>query len=1439
MADTDGTERSSARRSLNTTTSNNPEVSSHVPPSQDEQTSLIQIWNKHADPTPLDSFPFDRHQWAERNIHILSSTAGTAPNRGILFENLSIQGSASSDQVHPTVLSAFIRPAVSVVKLFYRQSHEQQINIVHNLDGLICNGELLLVLGRPGSGCSTFLKAICGYLDGLVLDPASRIQYTGLPIARMIKDYRGQIAYNQEEDHHFPHLTVGQTLEFAAYARTPHTRLGDMDRDGYAKKMVQVAMTLFELSHTQDTQVGNEYIRGVSGGERKRVSIAEMALARASIGAWDNSTRGLDATRALNFVQALRLSANLTNACHAAALSQASEPMYNTFDIVTVLYEGRQVYFGPCQHAVAYFEKMGWKRPTRQVSADFLTSVTNPSAREPQAGMEERVPRSSQDFETYWKQSPEYIELQEKMKNYSQSFPVDSPEESKVHHTSHTEQADHIRLPGPFPLSTTMQLRLCLIRACRRTINDRAGIIATAVVQIVIAVLIGSLFYNIPDASAGLSQRASVIFLAVLTNNLIALLEINVLYSQRPVVEKHARYAFVRPFTEALAGAIIDLPIKLLRCLLASVIIYFMANLRREAGHFFIYLLFQLVSVIAMSGFFRCLATITKTISQAMALGGITIICIAVYTGFTIPQPDMRPWLSWIRWLNPIFYTFEAVIANEFHGLRAKCVNYLPDYPSLSGSSFTCLETGAVAGEHYVSGDRHIEKHYDYSYSHLWRNCGILIVFLVSFHVLYLVLAELVPGTVSAPKTLSFLPGYIAGNLSPPDEETGQQPKVSKELSTSNSQSCRLLPNQEKILTWQGLCYDVPVKGGTKRLLDDVSGWVKPGTLTALMGMSGAGKTTLLDVLSQRATLGVVTGEMLVNGTALNTSICRKTGYVEQNDLHCETATIREALRFSAALRQPRSVSMEEKYAFVEEVIQMLGMEDFAEAIVGNTGEGLNIEQRKLLTIGVELAAKPELLIFLDEPTSGLESQSSLAICSFMRKLVDHGQAVLATIHQPNAVMFEQFDRLMLLGKGGRTVYFGDIGSHSRTILDYVETNGARPCGPAENPAEYILEVVSEDSQDSSQSIDWVDIWKQSPQNQEVLNHLCQISSTPSQGLIIDTQSEPEFAMPITAQLYLVMKRDFQQYYRQPDYIIAKLALGIVCGLFIGFSFWMSDNSNQGFQNTMFSLFLLCTIFSTMINQIMPKFIGRRTLYELRERPSKTYSWKVFIFSQIVVELPWQALLGICTWASFYFSVYGEKQDAQQQGLVLLFVLQFFLFASSFASLIASAVPSPVLGSMIGLFMFVLSLLSNGVMQPPGALPPFWSYMHRVSPLTYYVGGISATALHGRPIHCSDRETVSFDAPAGQSCGEYLGKYMAKAPGNLYNWTSTGKCHYCPLRSADQYLASREIFWTNRWRDYGILWAYFAVNIFGAVLLYYLFRVLPYSRSNKVKKRAS
>jgi ABC-type multidrug transport system ATPase subunit len=190
-------------------------------------------------------------------------------------------------------------------------------------------------------------------------------------------------------------------------------------------------------------------------------------------------------------------------------------------------------------------------------------------------------------------------------------------------------------------------------------------------------------------------------------------------------------------------------------------------------------------------------------------------------------------------------------------------------------------------------------------------------------------------------------------------------------------------------------------------------------------GVSGAGKTTLLDVLATRVTLGVVTGETMINGTLTDASFQHRVGYAQQQDLHLSTMTVREALEFSAVLRQSAEIPRHEKLQYVEAVIDMLEMRMFENAVIGEPGQGLNIEQRKRVTIGVELAARPQLLIFFDEPTSGLDSQTSWSISQLIKKLTKSGQAVLCTIHQPSAILFSQFDRLLLIAPGGKTAYFG------------------------------------------------------------------------------------------------------------------------------------------------------------------------------------------------------------------------------------------------------------------------------------------------------------------------------------------------------------------------------------------------------------------------------
>lgn len=266
-------------------------------------------------------------------------------------------------------------------------------------------------------------------------------------------------------------------------------------------------------------------------------------------------------------------------------------------------------------------------------------------------------------------------------------------------------------------------------------------------------------------------------------------------------------------------------------------------------------------------------------------------------------------------------------------------------------------------------------------------------------------------------------------------------------------------------------------------------------------------------------------------------------------------------------------------------------MGEFADAVVGVPGEGLNVEQRKLLSIGVELAAKPKLLLFLDEPTSGLDSQSSWAICTLLRKLADSGQAILCTVHQPSAILFQAFDRLLFLAKGGRTVYFGDIGVNSRTLLDYFEDKGARTCGDDENPAEYMLEVVNHGTNEVGE--DWHSIWKESAELQAVNTELERIHATGENQFYdatsdagSDTSADAEFAMPLSSQIAAVTERVFQQYWRMPSYVFAKFSLGICAGLFIGFTFYNASMSLSGMQNVMYSVFMVTTIFSILVQQV-------------------------------------------------------------------------------------------------------------------------------------------------------------------------------------------------------------------------------------------------------------
>lgn len=230
----------------------------------------------------------------------------------------------------------------------------------------------VLVLGRPGSGCTTFLKVIAnqrfGYtgIDGAVLYGRYDAKTFGVR-------YRGEAVYNGEDDIHNPTLTVGQTLGFALDVKTPGKRPGGISKKEFKARVIDLLLKMFNIEHTINTVVGNPFMQGVSGGERKRVSIAEMMCTSACICVWDNTTRGLDASTALDYAKSLRIMTNIYKTTTFVSLYQASENIYSQFDKVMVLDEGRQVFFGPAKAARAYFEGLGFKEKPRQTTPDYLT----------------------------------------------------------------------------------------------------------------------------------------------------------------------------------------------------------------------------------------------------------------------------------------------------------------------------------------------------------------------------------------------------------------------------------------------------------------------------------------------------------------------------------------------------------------------------------------------------------------------------------------------------------------------------------------------------------------------------------------------------------------------------------------------------------------------------------------------------------------------------------------------------------------------------------------------------------------------------------------------------------------------------------------------------------------------------------------------------------
>ena len=1411
--------------------------------------------------------PFDeKHKfdlsYLLREVYREMAERGTEQrSMGIAFRDLRVTGYGTGAQLNETFGSCLMLP-IRMISNIREMMHRPVKTILQDIEGCVKPGEMLLVLGRPGSGCTSLLKALASYRDGY-RSVDGTILYEGLDHRSIDGPLRGDVVYSPEDDVHFPTLTVGQTLRFATATRAPNTKyritLGETgDRREYVDGTREVLATVLGLRHTYNTKVGNDMIRGVSGGERKRVSIAETLAARAKIALYDNSSRGLDASTALEFVTALRIQTNIANCTTIACIYQAGENITKLFDKVALLNQGYLVYFGPVALAVEYFKSIGFEPLNRQTTADFLVACTDTGGQNVNPHFPGPVPRSpkeqAQAFRDSWIGAANRTEID----NYIASMMARQTKQNADHYVNlaRDERAKYTLRSSRYLLSWPMQVQLALRRRAQIAMGDMGTHITVVLAALFQALIIGSVFFQLPKNSAGFFSRGGVLFFSLLYNSFTGMSEISLCYEQRPIVIRQKRFAMLHPSADALSNTILDFPIRAVSIFVFDIIVYWMTGLNADAGRFFTYLGVTALVTYCMTSFFRMIASATKSEPLATTFGGLAVLDVALYTGYMIPRKSMKPWWKWLNYCNPVAFGFEVLLANEYHDSLFDCEQLVPVVPGrqIDLANQVCPVMSAQPGEAMVNGDRYLREMYDFSWDNRVRNSMIILAFWVFFILCFLYASnhQIDPAALGGEMQFERSKAKHMKNL----PSVNDQEKALEEDAPAETQDAAEPPPtkggghlkvSDAVFSWDNITYDVMIKGKPRRLLNHVSGYVAPGKMTALMGESGAGKTTLLNVLAQRTDVGVVTGDFTVNGRILPKSFQADTGYCQQQDVHLAQHTVREALQFSAMLRQPRETPKEERLAYVETVIELLEMEQFADAIVGDVGQGLNVEQRKRLTIGVELAAKPSLLLFLDEPTSGLDAQAAWSVVRFLKKLASEGQAILCTIHQPSGELFNQFDRLLLLQKGGRTAYFGDLGPNSMTLIRYFEERSGVKCGENDNPAEYILDVIGAGATATTDK-NWHDLFLQSDLNRQLREELAHIYAT-KRHVQDETSltSMREYAQPFIVQLYEVTKRAFIAYWRNPLYIYTKLMLNFVSGLGVGSSFYKEGEKNYyiALQNRLFASFMALVSATSLSQHLQPEFIRFRGLFEVREKPSKMYTWPVMVLSALIVEIPWNLFGGTTYWLPWYYLIHfptDNKHAGYSWGLYMLFQIYYCTFAQAMAAVSPNAMIASILFSTFFSFVVVFC----GVVQPPNQMPYFWrSWMFQLSPFTWIMEGILGNAVGGARVECDRQqgEMQTIRPPEGMSCGEHMepfsypsGPHAPPGSQGYYVQENDGTCSFCLYRYGDDYLSTVRMDAGNKYRDLGIIVAYIAFNTALLFLLFWLFRIYRFGKNKNAKK---
>ncbi|XP_060675558.1 pleiotropic drug resistance protein 1 isoform X1 [Ziziphus jujuba] len=1165
---------------------------------------------------------------------------------------------------------------------------------------------MTLLLGPPSSGKTTFLLALAGKLDP-ELELAGRVTYNGHDMNEFIPQRTA--AYISQHDVHIGEMTVRETLAFSARCQGVGTRYDmlaelsrreraanikpDPDVDIYMKAaaiegqktsvVTDYILKVLGLEVCADTIVGDEMLRGISGGQRKRVTTGEMLVGPTKALFMDEISTGLDSSTTYQIVKSLKHLVHIFQGTAVISLLQPAPETYNLFDNVILLSDGQIVYQGPREEVLDFFESIGFKCPERKGIADFLQEVI-----------------SRKDQEQYWLRKEEPYSFVT-VKEFAEAF-----------QTFHVGQKVGDELATPFDKSKNHPAALTtkfygvnkkeLLRACISReyllMKRNSFVYIFKLSQIAVMALITmTLFLRIKMHHNSIEDGeiyAGALFFSMIVTMFNGMAELSMTIAKLSVFYKQRDLLFYPSWAYALPTWIVKIPITFLEVavwvFLTYYVIGFDPNVERLCRLFRQYLLLLCVNQMA-SALFRLIAALSRNMIVANTFGSFAFLALFVLGGYVLSREDIKKWWIWGFWASPMMYGQNAILVNEFLGNNWRHI--LPNSTEPLGIE--------VLRSHGFFTDA-------YWY---WLGVGASIGFVLLFNIGYVLSLTCLN---EFGKAKSIKSEDESNNQNGRAGEAIQLPRRERSSShqtwTHNKKKGMILPFEPHSVTFDNVVYSVDMPQEMKCqgvvedrlvLLKGLSGTFRPGVLTALMGVSGAGKTTLMDVLAGRKTGGYINGDIRISGyPKKQETFARISGYCEQNDIHSPHVTVYESLLYSAWLRLPSEVDSETIKMFIEEVMELVELNSLRQALVGFPGvNGLSTEQRKRLTIAVELVANPSI-IFMDEPTSGLDARAAAIVMRTVRNTVDTGRTVVCTIHQPSIDIFEAFDEVFLMKHGGQEIYVGPLGHHSCHLIKYFEgIEGVSKINDGHNPATWMLEVASS-AQEMVLGIDFANVYKNSElywRNKQLIKEL----SSPAPGSR-DLYFPTKYSQSFLTQYMTCFWKQRLSYWRNPTYTAVRFLFTTFLALMFGTVFWdlgSKRRRQQDLINAMGSMYT-AVLFVGFQNaaSVQPVIAIERTVF-YREKAAGMYSDLPYAFAQVTIEIPY--IFSQCVvYGIIVYAMTGFEWTAAKFFWYLFFMYFTLLYFTFYGMMMVAVTPNQHIALVVSNVFYGLWNLFSGFIIP-------------------------------------------------------------------------------------------------------------------------------------------